>query len=109
MSRSGCASRPHSADPRQPVSTPDSTANLCNPFLKSVEIGLQEFLCRFVELPGVIEKPGRIADIALGLLQRRHVEEHQRLPQVMVRAETRDGADGDAKHARRLARKSALT
>src|SRR5690606_23355607 len=35
-------------------------------------------------VPVVIEQRARVADIGLGLLQKRHVEEAQRLPQVVV-------------------------
>ena len=34
-----------------------------------------------------IEQRRRAADVSLGLLQRRHVEEHERLSEVVIRAE----------------------
>nr|GEU28146.1 hypothetical protein [Tanacetum cinerariifolium] len=71
-------------------------------------VGVDEF---FQELPGAVvvqfavgtEQVGSAADVHLGLLQHRHVEEHQRLAHVVIGAERTGGAGRDADHAGGLA------
>ena len=46
---------------------------------------------------------GRVADHHLGLVHRVHVEEHESLPQVILRARRADGSDRRAHDRDRLA------
>ena len=50
------------------------------------------------ELAVLVEHLGRAADVGLRLVHRRHVQEHQRLAQVVVGAEAADGARRIADH-----------
>ena len=60
--------------------------------------------CKNLRVPSLkvcrwLEELVGAADIGLGLLPHRHVQKHQRLPQVMVGAEAADGTGRYADHA----------
>src|SRR6266851_3325840 len=64
-----------------------------DPFRERLHEFLQEFAGTIVdELAMFIEELVGMADISFGLLHRRHVQKHERLPQMMVGAESPDRA-----------------
>src|SRR3954451_13187697 len=56
----------------------------------------------------VAEQVAGLADIGFGLLENRHVEEHQGLAEMVIGAEAADPARRDADHRRRLPAPDAL-
>ena len=83
-------------------------AGLPDPARKGVDEGAEEGLGVFHRDPALIVEQGEpAADIGFRLLQHGHVEEDQRLAQVMVGAEAADRARRDAHHRRRLLRPDA--
>src|SRR5262245_33971594 len=68
-----------------------SSPNAIDPRLEALRDLVQEFGRRFVDQPAVLrEQSGGVADIGFRLLHGRHVEEDERLPKVMIGAESAD-------------------
>src|SRR5258708_38998526 len=80
-----------------------------NPLFKRGDHLLNE-LARFLvgQRALTIEQRRRVAYVRLWLLHRRHVEEHERLAQMMVCPEGAKGAERDADHSARFAAPDAL-
>src|SRR4051812_45928022 len=89
--RSACGPRP-TASPPSTTSAPELRSSL-DPCREGLH-DLAEELFRLVALERavVVEHLADAADIGFGLLQHGHVEEHERLAQVVVGAEAADGS-----------------
>jgi hypothetical protein len=84
----------HASRPRSKTS--DASASGSSP-LRPIRERLHELLQEFAgtivdELALFIEQLVGMSDIGLGLLQDRHIQKHQRLPQMMIGAEGSDRA-----------------
>src|SRR5229473_2541806 len=89
---------------RKPSDALASRSGRLDPIRKRLHDLLQEFAGAFAdELAMFIEELVNMAEIGFGLLHGRHVQKHQRLPEMMIGAEAPDRARRTADNSTRLA------